>query len=86
MLNIRTKCIVLSCDVIWIKKTCGEYVSRKDHTKADSNILQDEDESNKWAYVKNDPVNNEVKNEDAKAEEKVRNDQDYRGEEYVKDA
>ena len=27
MSNLRTKCIVLSCDVIWIKKTYREYVS-----------------------------------------------------------
>ena len=27
MLNIRTKCIVLIHDVIWINKTYGEYIS-----------------------------------------------------------
>ena len=29
MLNIRTKLIVLSRDIIWLNKTYGEYVSRK---------------------------------------------------------
>ena len=29
MLNLHTKIIILSCDVIWLNKTYGEYVSRK---------------------------------------------------------
>ena len=26
MLNLHTKRIILSCDIIWLKKTYGEYV------------------------------------------------------------
>ena len=40
MLNIQTKRISLSSDVIWLNKTYIEYVSRKENTKADSYILQ----------------------------------------------
>ena len=36
MLNIRSKHIVLSRDVIWLNKNYGEYVSRKENTKTDS--------------------------------------------------
>ena len=60
MLNLRTKCIVLSHDGICLNKTYSEYVSRKYHTKANSYILQDEEEYYKWAYVKIDTVMTEV--------------------------
>ena len=61
-----TKHVVLSRDVIWLNKTYGEYVSRKDHTKSDSFIIQDEDDSDKCSYVKTNPVNTEVNTEDIK--------------------
>ena len=51
MMNICTKCIVLSRYVIWLNKTYREYVSRKENTKADSYILKDEDESYNWAHI-----------------------------------
>ena len=60
MLNLCTKFIVLIHAVIWINKTYSEYVSRKYHTKANSYILQDEEEYYKWAYVKIDTVMTEV--------------------------
>ena len=37
----------------------GDYLSRWEQTKDDSCILQDEYESNKWANVKIDLINNE---------------------------
>ena len=45
MLNLCTKHIVISHDVIWLKKTYGEYVPRKENTKADTYIIQNDDES-----------------------------------------
>ena len=45
MLNICTKHIVISHDVIWLNKTYGEYVPRKENTKADTYIIQHDDES-----------------------------------------
>ena len=32
--------MVLSLDLIWLNKTYGEYMSRKENTKADSYIIQ----------------------------------------------
>ena len=75
MLNIRTKHIILSCEVMWLEETYGEYVSRKENTKADSNILQNEYEFYKWAHVKIDPVKNEVNTENLKTEENVKTKQ-----------
>ena len=62
-LNICTKCIVLSPDVIWLNKTYGEYVSRKENTKVDTYILKDEYESYNWYHILIDPLKNEVKTE-----------------------
>ena len=61
MLNIHTKLIALSRDVILLNKTYGEYVSRKDTTKANSYILQEKDNSNKYSYVKIHPINAALK-------------------------
>ena len=47
MLTLCTNCIMMSRDITWIKKTYGEYASRKYHTKANNYILQYEDESDK---------------------------------------
>ena len=58
MLNLCSKRIVLSRAVIWINKTYGEYVSRKESTNVDSYVLQEEDESNNYSRIKIDPVNN----------------------------
>ena len=83
LLNLRTNLIVLSRDVIWLNKTYGEYVSRKLNIKADTYILQDEDDSYNWDHVKIDSVKNEVKPEKSKNEEKFRTKQDSRWEEDV---
>ena len=61
ILNIRTKFIVLSRDVIWLNKTYEDCVSRKDNTEADSYILQNEDNYYKWDHLKIDPAQNENK-------------------------
>ena len=74
MLNLCTKRIVISRGVIWLNKTYGEYISIKYHTKSDSSILQDEDESDNLACVKIDPV----KTEDVKTEQSVKTEQDSR--------
>ena len=66
MLNIRTKHIVLISDVICLNKTHGEYVSKRETTKETSYIRQDEDDYDKWDYVKMDPVNTEINDEDVK--------------------
>ena len=71
MLNICTKRIVIIREIIWLSKTYGEYLSRKENTKADTYILQDEDRYYNWAHVKIYPVKNEVRNENIKAEENV---------------
>ena len=71
MLNLRSKHVILSRDVIWLKKNYGEYVSRKENTMADSYVPQDEDDSNDWAHIKIDPVKNEIKTENVKTEENV---------------
>ena len=68
MLNLSKKCILLSRDIIWINKTYGEYISRKENTKANIYILQDEYKSYTWDHVKIDPFNNEVNNENVKNE------------------
>ena len=44
ILNLHKKLIVLSRDIIWLKKTQGEDISRKDNTKADTYILINKDE------------------------------------------
>ena len=46
--------MVLSCAVIWAKNMYGKYKSRKQHTKADDYVLQNKNDSNKWAKVKID--------------------------------
>ena len=66
ILNMRTKFIVLSRDVIWLNKTYEDCVSRKDNTKADSYILQNEDNYYKWDHLKIYPVKNKVRTENVK--------------------
>ena len=39
------KHIILSRDAIWLNKTYGEYISRRENTKAISYILQYEDDT-----------------------------------------
>ena len=80
MLNIGSKLIVLSRDVICLDKTYGQYVSRKENTTADSYVLQDEEDSNNWSHVKIDPVKNEIKSENVKNEGKVKTQQYSSGE------
>ena len=58
MINLHTKWIILSRDAIWLNKTYGEYVSRKENTKSYYYILQTEDDSYIWAHVKIDSVKN----------------------------
>ena len=52
MLNIRMKHNVLSHDIIWLNITYGGCVSRQEHTKFDSYILQYEDNCDHWSHVK----------------------------------
>ena len=63
MFNLRTKRIVLGCDVIWMNKTHNGYVSRKENTKANTYIFQDEYKSYKWGFVKTDTVKTEINTE-----------------------
>ena len=70
MLNLCTKNIVLICDVIWLNKTYGEYISRQKHIKPDIYILQYEYYYDKWDCVKIDPV----KTTNIKNEKNVRTD------------
>ena len=79
ILNLRTKRIVLSCDIRGIKKTYRQYISRKENTKEDTNILQDEYNSYNWDHVKNDSVKTEVNTENVKSEGNLKTEQDYRG-------
>ena len=53
------------------KNIYGEYVSRKENTKADTYILQDEYVPYNCSHVKIDPFKNEVKTENAETEENV---------------
>ena len=57
MLNLCTKRIVLSREIIKLNKNHSEYLSKCKLAKADIYTLQDEDHSDKWAQVKIDPVN-----------------------------
>ena len=67
-----------------LNKTYSEYVSRKYYTKEKSYILQHEEESYKWAYVKIDPVKTEdINTEYMKTEQHVNTENDYREEEDV---
>ena len=79
MLNLRTKHIILSHDVIFLNRTYSEYLSRKENTKADTYIPQDEYESQNWAHVKCYPFKNEIKDETVKIEENFNTEKDYRG-------
>ena len=67
MLNIQPKHILLICNIIWINKTCGEYISKSEQTRFDSYTLQDEYKSYKWAHVNIYPV----KSENVKTEKNV---------------
>ena len=80
MLNLCTENIVLIRHVIWPNKTYGEYISIKQNTKETSYILKNKHQYYNWAYIKMDPVKTEVNTENTKTEQKVRTDQDYRGE------
>ena len=79
MFNIQKKIIVLSRDVIWLNKIHGEYIPRKETTKATSYTLCDKDEPNNRAYVKMNPLKTEVKTEDVRYEHTVKTNQEYRG-------
>ena len=79
MSNLRTKFIALICNTIWLNKTYGECVQRKLKTKMNSYILQDEDQSNSWTYVKIDTI----KTKHVKPEQNFKTEQYYRGEEDV---
>ena len=84
MLILRTKRILLSRDVIWLNKTYVEYVSKREHSKDESNNLQYKYQSTARANVKNDPTRTEVNTEYVKNKKSVDNKQDNREEEYVK--
>ena len=83
MFIMHTKSIILRRDVVWINKTYGQQVLRKENTKPDTYILQDEDNLYSWDHVKIDPDKNKVKIENLKTEENVNTKQDSRGEEDV---
>ena len=72
MLNLRTKRIVLSRDVIWLNKTHGDYVSIEENTKSNTYILQDKDGSYNWERIKIDPFKTKVKTKNEKTEENVK--------------
>ena len=76
MFNLCPKRIILIHDIIWLGKTYYNYISIQEHTKDESYITQDEDNSNKWAHVKNFPV----KTENTNIKKNIKTDQDYRGE------
>ena len=59
MLNLHIKCVILSCEVIWINKTCGNYLSRHKNAKADTYVLQQKYDLKKWAKMNNYPVKTE---------------------------
>ena len=82
MLNIQTKCIILSRDVIWLTKIYGEYVSRELSIKEISHILQHEDDYYNWGNLKMDPVKTKTNTENIKIKN-VRTNQYYGGGEYV---
>ena len=81
MINLCTKLIVLSRDVIWTNKTYDKYISRQEHTKSDSYIIEDEGDSNNWAHKKIYPVKTEKFN----IMQKFKTEQGYRVEEDIKD-
>ena len=80
MLNLCTKCIVISCDVIWRNKTYGEYVPRKENTKVTIYIIQDKDKYYNWIFVKIYPVKTEVSTENVKTKQNVNTKKNSRGE------
>ena len=79
MLNLLKIHLILSREIIWLNKTYGEYLPRKENTNTDTYILQDKDDPNNWAHIKIDLFNNEVSTENVKTEENVNTEQDYRG-------
>ena len=79
MFDLCTNFIVLIHDIIWINKTCGEYISRTEHSKYDSYIIQDEGKSDKWAHINIDPLNIEI----VRINKIFKTNQYYTGEEYV---
>ena len=83
MSNICTKHIILSRELIWLNKTYGEYVPRKQNSKADYFIQQNEYAFYEWAHVKIDPDKKEVKTENVKNEENVKTKQKSNKEEDV---
>ena len=83
MLNLRIKFILLSHDVIWLNKTYGEYVSRRENTNSNTYILQYEYKSYNWDHVKIDSFKTEVKTENVKTEENIKTKKDSRMEEDV---
>ena len=58
MLNLCINRTVLSHVFTCLNKTFIKYVARRENTKSDTYILQDEDNSYTWDSVKIDPVKN----------------------------
>ena len=62
-----------------IKHTVGTYQEK--NTKANTYILQDEDEYYNWDHTKMGPIKTVVKTKNEKSEEIINIERDYRGEE-----
>ena len=77
MLNICSKCIILSRDVACLKNKYKKYISRWEQTKANSYIIQCEDNSNKCSHIGIDPTNTENFNMD----KNIKTGKDHRWEE-----
>ena len=83
MLNLRTKLIVLSREIIWLNKTYSEYVLIKCTTKATSYILKEEDWSFNWYHIKMDTVKTEVNTENLKDKQNFKTEKYSRGVEDI---
>ena len=55
MANLCTKQVVMSHDVIWLKKTYGKYEVCLEQTKADRHLLKCDDDENTWFHIKINP-------------------------------
>ena len=54
MLNLQTKCTLLSYDFICPKKIYGNYISLIQHIKANDYILHYKDNYDKWYNIRID--------------------------------
>ena len=59
MLNLKTKCTLLSYDVIWPNKTYEKYISFIQHIKVNDYVIHYKVDSDKWSNIRIDPSNTE---------------------------